>query len=37
MPDNTLYLKLVINSQFEYSVNGETKVWMDGIKLAPAQ
>ena len=36
MPVNTLYLQLVINSQFEYSVNGETKVWMDNIKLAPA-
>ena len=35
MPPNTAYLQLVIDTQFAFSVNGITRVWIDGVKLSP--
>ena len=35
MPENTLYLFLKISTQFEFSVNGIARLWVDGLRLAP--
>ena len=37
MPENTLYFYLKITTKFVQSVNGTTRVFMDGIKLTPLQ
>ena len=38
MPNNNpLYLFLVISSQYSLSINGVSRVWIDGLKLAPIQ
>ena len=37
MPENTSYLYLKISTKAQQSVNGLVKLWIDGLKLSPAE